>query len=532
MSIFESAAGYAGCEPVALLSTPEELVRLDLARSSRVRIDSAKSDGDTVVLEGYVAPNIWIEVRMPSRTWTQRLVVIAPGGYGGAILREPWPSSPLRTLPGAEQELVIATYDTGHRGARNFAADGLWAVDDPQAVIDFAYDALHRVTVAVKGLIEAAYGRPAAYSYVLGMSSGGRIGLASAQRYPEDFDGVASDCPTIDMVSTNTYWHAWNAKINTGSEGRPILTRDRLRGLHTAVLRAAEEQGLRVGNAVRDPRLLQFDPASLSTYDVPADERLSIEQVRVVEALYAGPTTADGVRLFPLGLPVGSELAWDGLMIPRGDDPQAPLSVGNASEMMWSNEFPDFMSSFAGPTGVRGPDLQYTVEEFDRLHELSSLYDPTNPDLRTFADTGAKLLIWQGWADPASSPYSVLNYFSAARTETGEGRFDDAVALYMVPGMYHGGVGPDSSHGDYLSPLMQWVETGRAPASIDVVFDHASSKPSDPWPLERYRSQPDVVPDVVEWYGSKHYDPSFMRWGVVPRPHLVTTAEHQSTPLD
>lgn len=525
MSIFASGAGLADCAPLALKLTVEEIAHLDLASSSSLRIDSVQVDGGVIVVSGYVAPSTWIEVRLPRRSWTQRLLVIAPGGYGGSIRMDPWPASPLVKLQGVENEFVIATYDTGHRGSTSFAGDGLWASGAPQAVIDFAYESLHRVAVSVRDLIAAAYGRPERYSYLLGMSSGGRIALANAQRYPGDFDGIASDCPTIDMVATNTYWHAWNASRNSDENGRPILTRDRLPGLHEAVLRAAERQGAKVGNAVIDPRLVSFDPTSLVGSDVDEAERLTAEQATVVSALYDGPRTADGVRLFPGGLPLGSELAWDGLMMPAGGDARAELTIWNSSEMMYSNEFPDFMTRFDGRTGVRGPELEYTLEEFDRLHTLSGLYDPTNPDLEQFRQSGSKLLIWQGWADPASSPYSVLNYIDAARTQTGASEIDECVALFMVPGMYHGGMGPDSSFGDFFTPLMRWVESGGVPEAIDLIFDHLSLEASEPWPLARYFLASDRARETVDWYGAKHYSPAATRWGVVPQPRLLTSSE-------
>lgn len=530
MTTFTQEAGFATCSPIALQLSPQEIMRLDNGSRSRLRIDAARLEGDdTLVVEGYVASNIWIEARLPTKNWTQRLLVIAPGGYGGSIWREPWPASPLTKLDAATREFATVTYDTGHRGSTTFAGDALWAVGDPQAVIDFAYESLHKVVTAVRDLLVTVYGQSERYSYLLGMSSGGRISLANAQRYPEDFDGIASDCPTIDMVTTNTYWHAWNASRNTDTDGRPILTRDRLPGLHAAVLRAAKAQGAAVGNAVADPRLVSFDPGSLVGRDVEASERLTPEQAKVVAELYDGPRTSDGVRLFPFGLPLGSELAWEGLMMPSGEDPRQQLNIWNSSEMMYSNEFPDFMTRFDGPTGIRGPGLTYTLEEFDRLHALSGLYDPTNPDLDAFRSNGGKLLIWQGWADPASSPYSVLNYYSAARAHAGSAALDESLALFMVPGMYHGGMGPDSSFGDFLTPLMRWVESGMAPTSIDITFDHLSPGRSEPWPLARYISAPEGTSDVVDWYGAKHYSSDAMRWGVLPEPKLLTSAEFQAS---
>src|SRR5207245_3432835 len=58
--------------------------------------------------------------------------------------------------------------------------------------IDYGSRAVHVSTVAAKGIIHFYYGRPAAFSYWDGCSTGGREAAVEAQRFPDDFDGIAA----------------------------------------------------------------------------------------------------------------------------------------------------------------------------------------------------------------------------------------------------------------------------------------------------------------------------------------------------
>ena len=48
------------------------------------------------------------------------------------------------------------------------------------------------MAVASKAVIQAHYGGPPKRSYFNGCSQGGRQAITSAQRYPDDFDGIVA----------------------------------------------------------------------------------------------------------------------------------------------------------------------------------------------------------------------------------------------------------------------------------------------------------------------------------------------------
>ncbi len=78
------------------------------------------------------------------------------------------------------------------------------------------------------------------------------------------------------------------------------------------------------------------------------------------------------------------------------------------------------------------------------------------------------MISYFGWADPTLNPMMGVNYYERVRRTMGESRTDNFYRLFMVPGMFHcrGGFGPDRF--DAMTPLIKWVETGKAPESIPV----------------------------------------------------------------
>jgi hypothetical protein len=77
--------------------------------------------------------------------------------------------------------------DLGHQ-SNAFVMD--WAVGHPERIKDWGHRGSHFSAVASKAIIAAYYGSAPKYSYFTGCSHGGGSGLAEAQRYPEDYDGI------------------------------------------------------------------------------------------------------------------------------------------------------------------------------------------------------------------------------------------------------------------------------------------------------------------------------------------------------
>jgi pimeloyl-ACP methyl ester carboxylesterase len=78
------------------------------------------------------------------------------------------------------------------------------------------------MAVIGKQLTQAFYGpQPLLYSYWNGCSTGGRQGLAMAQRYPEDYNGILAGAPAIhfDRFQAAHIWPTMVQKLDNGGGG-------------------------------------------------------------------------------------------------------------------------------------------------------------------------------------------------------------------------------------------------------------------------------------------------------------------------
>src|SRR6185295_9080364 len=73
-------------------------------------------------------------------------------------------------------------------------------VADREKVTDNSYRAVHEMTVKSKAVVEAHYGSGANRSYWNGCSTGGRQGLVTAHRFPEDYDGIIARAPALKFT--------------------------------------------------------------------------------------------------------------------------------------------------------------------------------------------------------------------------------------------------------------------------------------------------------------------------------------------
>ena len=131
-------------------------------------------------VEGSIRPRIGFWLLLPD-SWNGRLVMRGGGGYAG----QQWQKGSRDTL--RDEGYAIAYTDTGHDARTEPLAT--FAYNDREAEIDYAYRAVHLTLKLARNLITDYYGHPAEYRYWHGCSTGGRQGLMSAQRFPEDFHG-------------------------------------------------------------------------------------------------------------------------------------------------------------------------------------------------------------------------------------------------------------------------------------------------------------------------------------------------------
>ena len=447
--------------PLAAVNSCASLALVDLAGiggagshiTSAVLGSSYGAPACTV--EATLAPAIGLRVILPTTTWTQRLLQIGCGGLCGNIPAQVGAAEGCAPLNAGG--FVIAATDMGHQGQGGaFGRDG-----QPRA--DFAYRGVHLTALVAKKLAAAFYGKPPSYAYFTGCSDGGREALMEAQRYPDDFDGIVAGAAALNFQVQNGLYHAWQARANTGADGKAILTAPLVAILHRAVLSQCDGLDGQVDGLLADPRACHVDLDAVQCKPGAKDPAncLTTLETATAQKLYDGPRDPQtGQRLTAGGPMPGSELGWIGVFVPRSaDDPIF-------SAMIARDALDNLIFETDPPAGFKLADLRFDRATFDRLRARHPLFDATNPDLGPFAARGGKLIVWQGWSDPHISPNNSIAYHAAVQQQLGAARTAAFERLYLLPGVYHcaGGEGPDAI--DFLTPMLDWVERGVAPAQV------------------------------------------------------------------
>ena len=205
-------------------------------------------------IQGYVFPQVGIEMHLPVAGWNGKLMEVGDGGWGGTMYLH------LCAGPVRRGYACIAS-DMGHMGATHL---GLWAQDNLQAQADWGFRATHVTALAGRALIEAYYSKAASRAYMYGCSTGGYQGLVESQRFPWDFDGIVAIAPDADSEADMSMRIVWKYRNLLGADRKPVLSRSDLVLLHQAALNACDlTDGVRDG-IIGDPIGCKFDPAVLA----------------------------------------------------------------------------------------------------------------------------------------------------------------------------------------------------------------------------------------------------------------------------
>jgi feruloyl esterase len=374
---------------------------------------------------------IRIEVWMPAAGWNGKLQAVGNGAWAGTIS---YPAMATALAAG----YVTASTDTGHEGNSPDFIPG-----HQEKVVDFAYRAVHEMTIASKGIIAAFYGNAPKYSYWNGCSTGGRQALAEAQRFPADYDGIVAGAPA-NYVTRLQGSQVWTAAM-THKDSASYIPPSKYPAIHKAVLEQCDAlDGVRDG-VLEDPTRCRFNPKTIECKDADGPACLTHPQVELARKIYAGPT-----GVFP-GLEPGSEMGWAMLSGAKPLD----LAVEVYKYLVFQDPKWDYLTFNAEADVARAEKT------------ISATMNSVDPDLKPFFGHGGKLLQYHGWADPGIPPESSVNYYkSVLEALGGSAKVQNSYRLFMIPGMGHCAGGDGTSTFDMVSSLAPWVEKGKAPDQI------------------------------------------------------------------
>jgi len=380
--------------------------------------------------------DIKIEVWLPTSGWNNDFQAVGNGGWNGTMGYGPLAEA-------VKRGFAAAGTDTGHQGG-----SASFALGHPEKLTDFAYRAVHEMTVTSKAIIQNFYGSAPRYSYWNGCSTGGRQGLKEAQKFPDDYNGIIAGAP----ANYQTHLHVWSVWIAQQMHKTPesYIPAEKLAMLHKAVIAACDAaDGVKDG-LLNDPTRCHFDPKTIECKGEDLPNCLLPPQVAAVEAIYVGPKNPAGKEIFPTFEP-GSELGW-GLL---GGPQAAAVATDSFAYVVYKNPAWDWHMM----------NLDSDVASIEKSY--GNLIDATDPNLKPFFAHKGKLLMYHGWSDQAIAPMNSVNYYkSVVKDLGGERKASNDIRLFMVPGMAHCGGGEGPNTFDQVSAIQQWVEHGKPPEEM------------------------------------------------------------------
>ncbi|KAJ7249442.1 tannase and feruloyl esterase [Mycena rebaudengoi] len=394
-------------------------------------------------------------------TWFGRFMATGNGGLGGCI-------DYFDLDYGASLHFATFGTDNGHDGP-----GGLPFLNHPEVINDFAFRAVHVEAVIGKQIVEAYYGRPAAKSYFLGCSTGGRQGTQAALKFPDDFDGILAGAPATDFNHL-TGWsgllshfvgstNASETAVNTSPKFIPPALWS---VVSAEILRQCDHMDGVKDGIITEPDTCNFRPEAIQCTRTKTIDCLTPIQVKALKNIYS--PIMDGKKLIYPRFSPGAEA-----------DPFSGIWFGGP------------FSSFAADW-ERYVILNVTDHDFTNFGLADiALFDKINAggiatfdgDMSAFRNRGGKFLTYHGRRDPLIPSTNSKRMYDLVSHALKLPSLDDFYRLFLIPGMGHcaGGLGSpsfgqgtlesgprlvNSSSHNILLALVDWVERGVAPQTI------------------------------------------------------------------
>jgi len=463
--------------------------------------------------------------------WNGKVQNLGGGGLVGAV-------GPV--FPATNGGYVGSSTDSGHTVAENpnFAVIQETHSLNYGKLDDFLIESLRQQYQWALRLAEVYYGTPARRNYWNGCSTGGRQGLALALEHGDAFDGFLVGAPANynSRLQLTALWPRWVDKDVTGNS----LTSAQFNAAGIAAVQACDAQDGVADGLMADPRKCKFDASAniCGAPGAPAANCLQPEQAKAINLMWDGPSNDKGTRIwFPYerGASMGAFL----------DLPHDPC--GSLGAQCWAHRDTTFDW---GPL----PLSQFDDETVLSTNVVAPYSDIMSTALYAAKNRNSKILMWHGGADPLIPSRQTIHYYNDA-IET-FGSLDNVTPwfrFFFAPGVGHcgGGAGPQPEN--LFNVLVNWVENGVAPDSIQSSNIAPRSgvvtrtRPMCAWPQQAiYNGSGDpnvgtnwscggnietketVCLDLVAKFQKENLNPYETRG----RPNPATCNENSNVPLD
>jgi feruloyl esterase len=438
-----SAQPVRTCESLQSLSLPDTTIE-SAATEPAAGNRPAFCRVTAVTTHPPAGDRIRVFIGLPLSGWNGRFQGVGGGGFSGGNANG--------VVAPVAQGYAAGSTDTGHEGGSgSFALDAAGHLDW-LLIRDNAYLGIHEMTLTGKALVEAFYGAAARHSYFNGCSTGGRQGLAEAQRYPADYDGILSGAPAINWTRLHVE-QMWGTVVMLAAKN-PVPQCKFAAAQAAAVAACDAADGVRDG-VIENPRACTFDPGQLVGTSSGACAAFTEADAGVIRKIWQGPRRRDGSFLW-YGLERGGDFSG---LSSTGGSPLAPRPSSITLEWwrFFLNQNPQWDYSGLTPASYE----QYWDQS---VEEFSGVLATDNPDLSAFRDRGGKIVLWHGWSDQLIYPQGTIDYYQRVEKQMGGAEAASKFArLFLAPGVGHCGGGPGPQPDGQFDAVVRWVEEGKAP---------------------------------------------------------------------
>lgn len=411
---------------------------------------------------------IGFEMRLPTH-WNGRFFYQANGGIDGSVLTAAGAHGGGALDNALNMGFAVISSDVGH--APPDPSFGL----DPQARLDYGYQAVAKLTPMAKALIKAAYGKAPERSYFGGCSNGGRHTMVAASRYANDYDGFLVGDPGFNLPLA-AIANIAGAQIYAALASTPG---DLSSGFSTPERTLVSQAILNKCDALDGARdgLIQDTDACQAAFDLNRDvptcstgrdgSCLSADQKKGIAQLFAGALTGTGKKVY-------ASFPYDAGLTPAGWSSWKFTSPttrdAGAVGLIWQAP-PEDPATFNGSNFALTGSLDSMLAKVFATTTLytesaMSFMTPPNPtDLSQLKQRGAKIMVYHGTSDPIFSSNDTQNWYDGLQAANG-GDASSFARFYRVPGMLHCSGGPATDQFDMLTPLVNWVENGQTAQAV------------------------------------------------------------------
>ena len=411
---------------------------------------------------------ISFEVRLPL-AWNGRFFHQGNGGIDGSVVTATGAEGGGSLTHALHKGFAVLSSDAGHA-----AALGPFFGIDPQARLDYGYQAAAKLTPMAKNLLAGAYGKGPDRSYFGGCSNGGRHVFNAFSRMPEQYDGYLAGAPGYNLPKAavaNIFGGQRYASVATDpADISTGFTNAERATVAAAVLAKCDALDGATDGLIQDVKACQSN-FSLTT-DVPtcAGARdgscLSGAQKSAIAPIFSGATTSTGTQVYS-SFPYDAGLGSGG--IPFWEF-TAPLALDSGAVGVIFAVPPADPLTFNGPnfalTGsIDAMFASISATNATYTESAMSFMTPPNPSkLSRVRDRGAKIMVYHGVSDPIFSSDDSVSWAKGVATNHADA--NAFARLYLVPGMGHCSGGPATDQFDMLASLVDWVERGVAPDRV------------------------------------------------------------------